>query len=103
MLVLLEKDGPARVAVGQVGSVGGDGGHGLVERGEHMGCRLSIFLYASGLTMAWKIDDSDMVQITCLQPGTLCVVCRRLRRCGYSHQLSSSQQQSEEQCSQSCK
>lgn len=55
-------------------AVGGDGDHGLVERGEHMGCRLSIFLYASGLAMSWKIDDSDMIQIACMQPGNLCCV-----------------------------
>lgn len=74
MLLLLEKDGPSRVAAGQVGSFGGDRDHGVVERGEHMGCRLSILLYASGLTMSWKIDDSDMVQIACMQSGTLCCV-----------------------------
>lgn len=40
-------------------------------------------------------DDSDMVQIACMQPE-LCAAWRRLRRYGHSHQLSSSQQQSEE-------
>lgn len=76
-LVLLEKDGPARVAAGQVRSFGGDGDHGVVERGKHMGCRLSILLYASGLAMSWKIDDSDMAQIACMQPGTSCCVPQR--------------------------
>lgn len=36
-----------------------------------MGCRLSILMYASGLAMSWKVDDSDMIQIGRMHPGTL--------------------------------
>lgn len=53
MLVFLEKDGPARVAGGACW-IGGDGGHGFVERGEHMQVGSPCFTY--------KIDDSLVTQ-----------------------------------------
>lgn len=75
MLLLLEKDGPARVAAGQVGSVGGDDDRELVEREEHMDAGYPFSCMQVGsLAISWKVDDSDMIQIAGMQPGTLCYV-----------------------------
>lgn len=68
MLVLLEKDGPARVAGGYW--VGGDGDDGFVERGVHMGAGYGRHCMQVDSPMSYKIDDdlgdTDMVQMACM-------------------------------------
>lgn len=110
MLVLLEKDGPARVAAGRVGPVGTVITAWSNERSTDAGSHTYHCRYASGLAMSHKIDDGKVTlggldmgtdSRSGLQPGTGAVTQPEETRSAYLGIQSSAEQPAVSQCSQS--